>query len=113
MRVGGVRRPTELFHVASGVLTRIFWNCILIHGKIGYATIMYGGHQCLQAKSSGSTQRRAMVSLLVMTATRMFLSTSVQSSAPASSPSKLSLIHISEPTRLGMISYAVFCLKKK
>src|SRR5450756_1509687 len=26
---------------------------------------------------------------------------------------QLSLIHISEPTRLGMISYAVFCLKKK
>src|SRR5450759_938119 len=25
----------------------------------------------------------------------------------------MSLIHISEPTRLGMISYAVFCLKKK
>src|SRR5665648_1215573 len=24
----------------------------------------------------------------------------------------LALIHISEPTRLGMISYAVFCLKK-
>src|SRR5450759_4816692 len=24
-------------------------------------------------------------------------------------PPKLSLIHISEPTRLGMISYAVFC----
>ena len=28
-------------------------------------------------------------------------------------PVDLSLIHISEPTRLGMISYAVFCLKKK
>src|SRR5665648_999667 len=28
-------------------------------------------------------------------------------------PKYLSLIHISEPTRLGMISYAVFCLKKK
>ena len=28
-------------------------------------------------------------------------------------PRLLSLIHISEPTRLGMISYAVFCLKKK
>ena len=25
----------------------------------------------------------------------------------------LSLIHIAEPTRLGMISYAVFCFKKK
>src|SRR5450756_1022910 len=30
-----------------------------------------------------------------------------------SSVYELSLIHISEPTRLGMISYAVFCLKKK
>src|SRR5665648_544792 len=26
---------------------------------------------------------------------------------------KMKIIHISEPTRLGMISYAVFCLKKK
>ena len=26
---------------------------------------------------------------------------------------ELSLIHISQPTRLGMISYALFCLKKK
>ena len=25
----------------------------------------------------------------------------------------LALIHLSEPTRLGMIPYAVFCLKKK
>src|SRR5665648_85049 len=30
----------------------------------------------------------------------------------AETVSVLSLIHISEPTRLGMISYAVFCLKK-
>ncbi len=28
-------------------------------------------------------------------------------------PLMLSLSHISEPTRLGMISYAAFCLKKK
>src|SRR5450756_3074617 len=34
-------------------------------------------------------------------------------SAQAQTALKLSLIHISEPTRLGMISYAVFCLKKK
>src|SRR5450756_1864041 len=31
-------------------------------------------------------------------------------SAPARTWHDLSLIHISEPTRLGMISYAVFCL---
>src|SRR5450756_2672214 len=37
-----------------------------------------------------------------------------QRSRPASGDHRhLSLIHISEPTRLGMISYAVFCLKKK
>src|SRR5665648_885681 len=29
---------------------------------------------------------------------------------PIKRPETLSLIHISEPTRLGMISYAVFCL---
>src|SRR5450756_2109759 len=34
-------------------------------------------------------------------------------SHPAITRLCLSLIHISEPTRLGMISYAVFCLKKK
>src|SRR5450756_2957041 len=33
--------------------------------------------------------------------------------ASARAAVNLSLIHISEPTRLGMISYAVFCLKKK
>src|SRR5450756_838632 len=32
--------------------------------------------------------------------------------ATLSAPDMLSLIHISEPTRLGMISYAVFCLKQ-
>src|SRR5659263_155624 len=31
----------------------------------------------------------------------------------AAAQHNISLIHISEPTRLGMISYAVFCLKKK
>src|SRR5665648_245566 len=38
-----------------------------------------------------------------------FMAASVNDFTP-SIGSKLSLIHISEPTRLGMISYAVFCL---
>ena len=37
----------------------------------------------------------------------------LQQKRPQQKKLKLSLIHISEPTRLGMISYAVFCLKKK
>eukprot|EP00658_Telonema_sp_P-2_P080827 TRINITY_DN8122_c0_g1_i16.p1 TRINITY_DN8122_c0_g1~~TRINITY_DN8122_c0_g1_i16.p1 ORF type:complete len:123 (-),score=15.94 TRINITY_DN8122_c0_g1_i16:100-468(-) len=36
-----------------------------------------------------------------------------QSNLQEQAPSYLSLIHISEPTRLLSISYAVFCLKKK
>ena len=35
------------------------------------------------------------------------------STADTASTAELSLIHISEPTRLGMISDSVFCLKKK
>src|SRR5450756_2451021 len=43
---------------------------------------------------------------------RLYILTAV-CTASKSPDEKLSLIHISEPTRLGMISYAVFCLKKK
>src|SRR5450756_2874314 len=39
-----------------------------------------------------------------------FPSFSALSHAPLKNVLELSLIHISEPTRLGMISYAVFCL---
>src|SRR5665648_1192736 len=39
--------------------------------------------------------------------------TGVDDNRTAGAAAPLSLIHISEPTRLGMISYAVFCLKKK
>ena len=39
--------------------------------------------------------------------------TAKQLNNPISSVWNLSLIHISEPTRLRRISYAVFCLKKK
>ena len=37
----------------------------------------------------------------------------IQENDPFTGPTTLSLIHISEPTRLLSISYAVFCLKKK
>src|SRR5665648_1180946 len=43
----------------------------------------------------------------------VYLQLGDDSSARAEQHAHLSLIHISEPTRLGMISYAVFCLKKK
>src|SRR5450756_2802109 len=37
----------------------------------------------------------------------------IHCSQPIPDVGDINLIHISEPTRLGMISYAVFCLKKK
>ena len=39
--------------------------------------------------------------------------TIIRVNSPSSMVIGLSLIHISEPTRLLSISYAVFCLKKK
>src|SRR5450759_705996 len=48
----------------------------------------------------------ALILLLV------FRKTTFTLRSPLTLPFILSLIHISEPTRLGMISYAVFCLKK-
>src|SRR5450756_2850124 len=48
-----------------------------------------------------------------VTVVRWFGVVEVDASWPARVVQALSLIHISEPTRLGMISYAVFCLKKK
>src|SRR5450756_3049426 len=55
---------------------------------------------------------------LTVDATRHFKERNQRCDARSSTSSPapeawLSLIHISEPTRLGMISYAVFCLKKK
>src|SRR5450759_1727573 len=43
----------------------------------------------------------------------IFTNTTADSYTFTANTGDLSLIHISEPTRLGMISYAVFCLKKK
>src|SRR5450759_5729674 len=43
--------------------------------------------------------------------TRVNAAAAAVANVTAAAPDELSLIHISEPTRLGMISYAVFCLK--
>src|SRR5450756_1543815 len=54
-------------------------------------------------KGAGALLERALINFMLDLHTREHGYTEVF----------LSLIHISEPTRLGMISYAVFCLKKK
>ena len=56
----------------------------------------------------------AVVAINVVSLAMALLATSLNKGAAAYRTIYfLSLIHISEPTRLGMISYAVFCLKKK
>src|SRR5450756_390241 len=50
---------------------------------------------------------------MVRVGTRLAALEMIQSGTTTFADMYLSLIHISEPTRLGMISYAVFCLKKK
>src|SRR5450756_3095283 len=60
-----------------------------------YSALMCGRTLAMDAWSAGT--RWVMIGAVMMTCGVAWLS----------------LIHISEPTRLGMISYAVFCLKKK
>src|SRR5659263_127564 len=69
-------------------------------------------HSALDFLGPHPTHRRVVngPSYLVVLPTPV---TRIKSSALLMTPVSLSLIHISEPTRLGMISYAVFCLKKK
>ena len=55
-----------------------------------------GGVRLVQTRAAALLRRRQAIGL-----------------ARAAYAAALSLIHISEPTRLGMISYAGFCLKKK
>src|SRR5450756_2877968 len=63
----------------------------------GYAIYAGLATTLIVAAFLGISLELILISLLVVTLSAMVLS----------------LIHISEPTRLGMISYAVFCLKKK
>src|SRR5450759_4831072 len=63
------------------------------------------------AQSERSRGTAAPVDLLLMPPTGVTSdSQEALSISPACGVYELSLIHISEPTRLGMISYAVFCL---
>src|SRR5450756_841247 len=73
----------------------------------------YGPLQSLRgARIAGSLHMTIQTAVLIETLTH--LGADVRwASCNIYSTQDLSLIHISEPTRLGMISYAVFCLKKK
>eukprot|EP00658_Telonema_sp_P-2_P040640 TRINITY_DN29058_c0_g2_i1.p1 TRINITY_DN29058_c0_g2~~TRINITY_DN29058_c0_g2_i1.p1 ORF type:complete len:566 (+),score=109.53 TRINITY_DN29058_c0_g2_i1:487-2184(+) len=62
----------------------------------------FAPHGVLQCDFNGTTSDATFISVA-----------EVQCVVPAGSSELLSLIHISEPTRLLSISYAVFCLKKK
>ena len=76
--------------------------------------LVYHANQCDPKKCSG--RKLARFSLVRLTKRlsdlKAFLVLS-PFSEKALSPEDLSLIHISEPTRLLSISYAVFCLQKK
>ena len=61
----------------------------------------------------GENEVRALDHVSVSIQEKEFVAIIGHSGSGKSTLMNLSLIHISEPTRLGMISYAVFCLKKK
>src|SRR5450759_5559741 len=91
--------------------------------RSGYGTTRSGGERCSAGRSYRSrVDRYAVVEVaavwttlaqahkLVLAAGRNPVGLGVSMPGVAGRLPVLSLIHISEPTRLGMISYAVFCL---
>src|SRR5428012_340 len=73
-------------------LVELLWSC---------SKRLHSGKSFLEASSLSCPHRKKVLFSLAAAAFTF------QAGYP------LSLIHISEPTRLGIISYAVFCLKKK
>src|SRR5659263_762376 len=72
-------------------------------------------HRARSGRRVGGAGMLSRLTPMLMRMSTLFVRTLREDPADAEVPSHrlLSLIHISEPTRLGMISYAVFCLKKK
>src|SRR5450756_2710500 len=94
-------REAELGEAALGDL--VLPRCFDVEGAEGYYPIVRGGKlpaELVQEVGLLLPQREDQVEHRPHAALSQILE-------------DLSLIHISEPTRLGMISYAVFCLKKK
>src|SRR5450756_1477666 len=88
---------------------------LLSGGRPGYERSTDSGHGLHGWGTSGQRIRRTDCrdeATLIRRPTSLLASTG-RGVPPSLAGKGLSLIHISEPTRLGMISYAVFCLKKK
>ena len=79
------------------------------YGKGDYHRLEKGVRSALLISVIYSLLAAAAVGLFLRPLLSLFFSGDID----IASLMPLSLIHISEPTRLGMISYAVFCLKKK
>src|SRR5450756_2856136 len=83
-------------------------------GLVVVAFILLTGRlTALMYPAGGSGWRRIVVPTVGSLVTGYLLFKYFPLARGSGIPQTLSLIHISEPTRLGMISYAVFCLKKK
>src|SRR5450759_3807864 len=105
---------------ASWLVRSSFWSCsekVALAGPIGFPLLTRGVH-CWHLTDFGDRHvppafvaRHLVHSIVLDVDDRRARPRSgcLQRSRKIGIP--LSLIHISEPTRLGMISYAVFCLK--
>src|SRR5450756_2964317 len=94
--------------------SEIYTVTFLRHGEsVGNLENRFQGHADFPLTETGRAQARALAERW-HTEGRLFERVFSSPLARARETAEiLSLIHISEPTRLGMISYAVFCLKKK
>ena len=97
--------PTLDVLVSSFSFLRGYFLCPLLDAKKGevFAALYRVSHENIEQISDYQALKPAEVARMLKTPCLCF----------GSGVKMLSLIHISEPTRLLSISYAVFCLKKK
>ena len=84
--------PTAPDSSAAQIITALSWWTVVSPAAVLAATVLCARRPRLRGALTAAALLPALLTLL---------------------PVALSLIHISEPTRLLSISYAVFCLKKK
>src|SRR5450756_800413 len=112
-----LHRAEALRRIAIDIGSKLDIDQILA-GVVDHARVLFGAERAAVSLRRPDGRITAEVSRGLSAAYLAAVRDPLMPSLPAEAAAAellplLSLIHISEPTRLGMISYAVFCLKKK
>ena len=109
MNIRGRNKVTPEFNMSS--MTDIVF-LLLIFFMLASTLVTTNAIDILLPKASGKTENKKSVAVSIKKDLTYFIDQKQVKTNQLEANLILSLIHISEPTRLLSISYAVFCLKK-